>query len=264
MNKFRKSLNAIGKIIHNPYLLNLVLDDNENWKRYVTKRNSLELPVITLKGLFGSFEETINPYSFLDGGSLLTDLALLKGLARKIGQCSYFEIGTWRGESVANVSKVASECITMDLPDEEKRNIGMTEEYIQQHAVYSKGLKNVIHLKANSLNFDFKSLNRKFDLVFIDGDHHYSGVLNDTRTVISTLIHEKSVIVWHDYAYNPEKVRYEVFAAILDGSSPGFHSHLYHVANTLCAVYYPFPVNLSEDKNGVFDISLSYHSAGSE
>ncbi|MEI6748355.1 MAG: class I SAM-dependent methyltransferase [Bacteroidales bacterium] len=264
MKKIRKSLQAIGNIIRNPYLLNLVLNENENWKRYVLKSFKDELPVISFGDLFGTFEESVSPFAFLDGGSLPTDLALLKGLAKNIEQCNYFEIGTWRGESVANVSKVARECYTMDLPDDEKRNIGMTEEYIQQYAVYSKELPNVIHLKANSLNFDFEALNKKFDLVFIDGDHHYDGVLNDTRKAISYLIHEKSVIVWHDYAFNPEKVRYEVFAAILDGCGALFQSNLYHVANTLCAIYYPGKLICSESVKGVFEIALSYRESGTK
>jgi predicted O-methyltransferase YrrM len=264
MKKIRKSLQAISNIIRNPYLLNLVLNDNENWKRYVKKRFQQELPVVSFRDLFGTFNESISPFAFLDGGSLPTDLALLKGLARQVEQCTYFEIGTWRGESVANVSKVARECYTMDLPDEEKRNIGMTEEYIQQYAIYSKELSNVIHLKYNSLDFDFSALNKKFDLVFIDGDHHYEGVLNDTRKVIASLIHEKSVIVWHDYAYNPENVRHEVYAAILDGTAPGFRSNLYHVANTLCAIYYPGPLARCENNPGAFEISLSYQESGTK
>lgn len=264
MKKIRKSLQAIGNIIRNPYLLNLVLNDNENWKRYVAKRFTKELPVISFNELFGTFKESISPFAFLDGGSLPTDLALLKGLARQIEQCNYFEIGTWRGESVANVSQVARECYTMDLPDEEKRRIGMSEAYIQQHALYSKELPNVIHLKANSLTFDFLSLNKKFDLVFIDGDHHYESVLNDTLKVISGLIHEKSIIVWHDYAYNPENIRYEVFAAILDGCGPQFYSNLYHIANTMCAIYYPAHITRSKNTQGVFEISLRYRESGTK
>lgn len=264
MNKISKSLQAIGHILKNPYLLNLVLDDNANWKQYVSKKFPQALPVISFNTLFGTFEESISPFAFLDGGSLPTDLALLKGLARKIDQCRNFEIGTWRGESVANVSKVALDCCTMDLPDTQKRSAGMSEEYIRQHAIFSKDLPNVIHLKANSLNFDFLALNKKFDLIFIDGDHHYEAVLNDTRKVISALIHPKSVIVWHDYGYNPENVRYEVFAAIMDGCLPEFHAHLYHVANTMCAIYYPAHLPAAENNPGEFEVSIGYRASGAK
>ncbi len=241
MSKISKSFQAIFSILRNPYLLNLVLEDNDRWQKYLKKNHSRSdsLPQIDFINLFGTFNDSIEPFLFLDGGSLPTDLALLRALARQVQAKSYFEIGTWRGESVANISPIVNDCVTMDLPDEEKRAFGMSEEYIQQHAVLSKHLVNVQHLKANSFSFDFSKLNKKFDLVFIDGDHHYEGVLNDTRKVFSNLLHENSVVVWHDYAFNPEKVRYEVLSAILDGTDPSKHGHLFHVANTLCAVYLP-------------------------
>jgi hypothetical protein len=238
-----------------------VLDENENWKRKCIQAHPDQLPDISFYDLIGDFEEEINPFVFLDGGSLPTDLALLKGLARRFENCTYFEIGTWRGESVANVSKVAELCYTLDLPDDEKRAAGMNDEYIAQHAMLSKQLPNVVHLKANSKVFDFVSVNRKFDLIFIDGDHHYEGVLNDTRKVFSSLIHQKSIVVWHDYAYHPEKVRYEVLSAIFDGCNPINYSNLYHVANTMCAVYLPGEYFKPTNYQAEFKVSLCYNKS---
>lgn len=259
MNKLSKAFQALVQIARQPSLLNLVLDDNEVRKQEVQKKhNGLEcFPQLPLSQVTGSNEMTINPYAFGDGGSLPTDLALLKGLARKFENCSYFEIGTWRGESVANVASVAQECFTMDLPDEEKRKLGYDDEYISQHAFLSKHLPHVTHLKANSLTFDFASLNRKFDLIFIDGDHHYNSVLNDTQKVFKHLVHDNSIVVWHDYAYNPEKVRYEVMAAILDGCPPALRGHLYHVANTMCAVFLPNTSYITAVKPAIFEVKIT-------
>jgi predicted O-methyltransferase YrrM len=259
MNKIRKSLRAMGMILRKPYLLNLILDENDNWKQYVLGKypKSSGLPGISLTELFGPLQETVDPFMFLDGGSLPTDLALLRCLARQVESCSYFEIGTWRGESVANVSPLAAECYTMDLPDDEKQLAGMTEDYLRQHAMLSKHLQNVIHLKANSLHYDFASLGKKFDLIFIDGDHHYKGVLNDTRKAVAHLAHENSVLVWHDYAFNPERVRYEVFSGILDGLPAGWHDRLYHVDNTICAVYFPKGAKITGSVPPAFKVTLT-------
>lgn len=259
MNKLSKAFHALVQIARKPSLLNLVLDDNAVRKQEVQKKyyGLAGFPQLTLSQVTGSNEMTINPFAFGDGGSLPTDLALLKALAAKFPRCTYFEIGTWRGESVANVACVAHECFTMDLPDEEKRKLGYSDEYILQHAVLSKHLPNITHLKANSLTFDFASLNRKFDLVFIDGDHHNASVLNDTQKVFKHLLHDNSIVVWHDYAYNPEKVRYEVMTAILDGCPPELHSHLYHVANTMCAVYWKNITKVtSAARNGLFEVKI--------
>jgi predicted O-methyltransferase YrrM len=247
IKKVLKSLKALAILARKPYLLNLVLDENDQWRNRFTSRypDKEKLRMISLADLLGTIHETVSPFLFLDGGSLPTDLLLLKGLARKFENCSYFEIGTWRGESVANVASVAEDCYTMDLPDEEKRALGMSEAYIKDHAVLSRHLSNVNHLKENSFTYDFSSLNKKFDLVFIDGDHHYESVKRDTQKVFSHLVHPNSIVVWHDYAYNPEKVRYEVLNAILDGVAPEFQGNIYAVSNTMCAVY--FPGNIQAD-----------------
>lgn len=239
MNKFRKTAKAITEIMKNPWLLNHVLADDSIWQKYLLKNYNLknELPVVSIDELIPNFSETLDCVAFLDGSSLITDFALLKSLCKKFADCSYFEIGTWRGESVINVSENCKECYTLNLSQEEIMALGLSERYANLHGFFSKGKSNIHHLTGNSLNFDFKSLNKKFDVVFIDGDHRYEYVKADTEKVFNHLIHENSIVVWHDYAYNPEKQRPEVLAAILDGIPAEFRKHLYHVSNTMCAIF---------------------------
>ncbi len=244
MEKIKKSFRAIGAVLRNPWLLNNVLADDGLWENYLRKCECPEngLPVVELDTLFPDFTETLEVFAFLDGGSLPTDIALLKLLAKKIPACRYFEIGTWRGESVVNVADVATQCFTLNLSEKEMLEKGMTEEYANLHGFFSKNKKNITHLEGNSLTFDFAGLHQKFDLIFIDGDHHFASVKKDTENIFAHLVHEKSVVVWHDYAYHPEKMRPEVFAAIWEGTPPEKRKHLVHVANTLCAVFLPEPV----------------------
>ena len=265
MSKISKTFQAFALIVRNPWLLNKVLEEDRFWKNKVTKQFSLPagLPVIRPEILFGDFSETVDPFAFLDGGSLPTDLALLKKLARGFPQCSYFEIGTWRGESVANVASVAKECYTLNLSGREMREMGLDQHYIDLHGFYSRNITNITHLEGNTLSFDFQSLNRKFDLVFIDGDHHYEMVKNDTKKVFSHLIHDNSVVVWHDYARSPETVRYEVLTGILEGSPASAHQHIFHIANTLCAVYIPGQtggkqLEVPVEPSGAFQVKISY------
>jgi len=238
MSKISKIIQAARLLIKNPWLLNNVINDDSSWKARVSGRDGMGegLPMVDADELFGEFDEVVDPFAFLDGGSLPTDLALLKKLAGKFPDCRYFEVGTWRGESAANVAAVAHRCHTLNLSAAEMRTLGKSGRYIAQHGLYIKGLDNVVQLEGNSETFDFESLG-KFDLVFIDGDHHYDMVKNDSKKVFNHLVHENSIVVWHDYAYNPEKVRFEVLAGILDGTPEKFHDRLYHFANSLCAVY---------------------------
>ena len=80
-------------------------------------------------------------------------------------------------------------------------------------------------------------LDKKFDLIFVDGEHGFKAVKIDTRNVFALRKDANSNIVWHDYGYDTEDVRFEVLAAILSGIPKKEHSKLYHVSNTMCAVY---------------------------
>ena len=269
MNKISKVLKAFSLILSKPYLLNKILDDELNKRKYVEKKFNLAegLPLLDILTLFPAFDESISPYSFLDGSCLPTDMALLKGLAKKINCKNYFEIGTWRGESVAIVSSVAENCTTLNLPDDEMRKMSLSEDYIQMHRFFSKDLKNVNHLQANSLTFDFSKLHGKFDLVFIDGDHHYESVLSDTKNAFKLLKDENSVIVWHDYCLNPETVRWSVLAGIMDACPAEKRNKIYHVSNTLCAFYSNENFNTSQLKANqtpkkYFSIQIKSHNIG--
>lgn len=239
MSKLSKLFKAISLIIGQPSLLNRVLDDEEVNRKEVIKKYNLPqgLKSVEITQLLPNFNISIEPYAALDGGSTPIDIALLKGLAASKPNCDYFEIGTWRGESVANVSPVAKSCTTLNLPDETMLAMGMNKKYVDLHRHFSKDLKNVTHLQGNSLTFDYSSLNKKFDLLFIDGDHHYESVKSDTKNAFTLFKDENAIIVWHDYGNSPGDIRWDVFRGILDGTPPDKIKHLYRVSNTLCAIY---------------------------
>ncbi len=240
MSKVSKLFKALSLILKQPSLLNKVLDDADVNKNEVVKKYKLDkgLKTVDITELLPNFDVTIEPYAALDGGSTPIDLALLKGLAASKPNCDYFEIGTWRGESVSNVASVAKNCVTLNLPDETLLQMGFDKKYVEMHRFYSKNLKNVTHLQGNSLTYDYKSLNQKFDLIFVDGDHHYESVKSDTQNAFSLLKDENSIIVWHDYGNNPSDIRWDVLRGILDGTPSDKIKNLYRVSNTLCAIYY--------------------------
>jgi len=242
MNKITKALSAISQIVRKPWLLNLVVNQEENFREKVTRQYTMGngLPVMAITDLFGKeFGQAIHPYAFLEGSCTPMDIALLKSLAQKFSVESYLEIGTWRGESVANVASVAKRCVTLNLPDNLMAQMGMHPDYIAMHRFFSQNLPNVTHLQGNSLHFDFHELQGDFDMVFIDGDHHYEMVATDTRNIFNRINPEKTIVVWHDYANNPEEIRWSVLLGILDGTPGDLHNCIVHVFNTLCAVYLP-------------------------
>jgi len=239
MNKLSKLFKAIRLILKQPSLLNKVIDDADVNKKDVIVRYNLPkgLKTISITDLIPDINITVEPFSALDGGSTPIDLAVLKGLAKQFHNCNYFEIGTWRGESVANVASVAKECITLNLPDEELLRLDLDKNYVASHRFFSKKLNNVTHLQANSQSFDYSKYYKKFHLIFIDGDHHYESVKTDTANAFKLLKDENSIIVWHDYGNTPNDIRWDVLRGILDGTPEDKRQYLYRVSNTLCAIY---------------------------
>ena len=240
MSKLKKLVKALTILINKPYMINKVIDDESIHKGLILKEDiSLKngFPAIDLLDVLPDLRDTVTPFSFLNGGSLVTDLALLKGVTKQRKDSVYFEIGTWRGESVANVSNVAKKCFSLNLSSEDLRNLGHNEEYIEQQEFYSKEIENVTHLKGNSFDFDFSPYYKKCDVVFVDGDHHYESVVNDTRIAFKLLKDDSSVIVWHDYAKNPGEIRWDILRGIYDGTPTDKKEKLVCVSNTLCAMF---------------------------
>lgn len=206
-------------------------------KKIVSEHQIEQLPTIDLLDLFPNLNETVDSYSFLTGTSLITDFILLKSLARKFEKCAYLEIGSWRGESLVNLNAVTSDLTSLTLSEAEMENFNFGADFIKVHGLFSNHIETITKVEHNSHTYDFSKLERKFDLIFIDGDHSFEGVLNDTKKTFSLRKDSKSIIVWHDYGFDTENVRYNTLKAILEGIPAEKHKNLYHVSNTMCAVY---------------------------
>lgn len=266
MNKIQKFAKAFGRILRHPYLLNLVLQDDDSNKEEVIRKYGLAdgLPLLEINELFPDFHDMAKPYAYLSGATMPIDIALLRALAKRYHAQDYFEIGTWRGESVANLADVVQHCVTFNLPKEDIVKLTGNLQYAALHSFFSKNLSNVEQLYGDSQTFDFKPHFGKYDMVFIDGDHHYESVRKDTETAFKLLKNERSIIVWHDYGLDPETIRWDVMGAILDGAPDEKRKHIYHVSNTLCAVYLPedFPTHKLvpyENPRKYFEVEIKTH-----
>jgi predicted O-methyltransferase YrrM len=238
-NKLSRALSALAFLIRHPSSILRVYADSDAHKKEVVRKYKLEkgFPVVDIHELTGKIDETISPYSFLDGTSTPLDLVLLKCLSNKFPGGDYLEIGTWRGESVVNVAASGINCITFNLSTAELRRRNVDEKIIALQGFYSTHDTAIKHVYGDTGNFDFNSLNKKFDLIFIDGDHSFELVKNDTAKMFKLLKNENSVIVWHDYGTTPEDIRWEVLHGILKATPESLRKNLYRVSNTLCAIF---------------------------
>ena len=240
MSSLKKFLQIIKIIIKNPGVLGYVYEQDNPNKNYVIKKYGLKngLTTVDFLDILPEFnEEIITHYTALSHGSQISDYSLLKGLARKFKECRYLEIGTWIGESLVNISSIAKECISISMSDKELQQQGATKEGIAVQRMFSKNLPNVKHIMQNSQTFDFSSIG-KFDLIYVNGGNQYNEVKKDTENVFEILKDDDSIIVWHDYSnLTGNTILWRVFAGILDGCPKEKLSNLYHVSNTMCAIY---------------------------
>ncbi len=256
-NRLTTALRALAALARTPALLTEVLAADVPAWRARALAHAARWPGLSAAGLprvpFAHFvpaaapaaHRTAAPFAFGDGGSLPTDLLLLRALARQVPGCRYFEIGTWRGESAANVAAEAATVHTLNLSAAEMRALRLPERYIELHGHFSRPLPTVTHLHGNSATFDLAELNAEagpFDLIFIDGDHRYDAVRRDTARVFAHLVGPATTVVWHDASHQPGHPRWEVLAGLLDGLPPGLPGQLAQVSNTLCALYSPLPL----------------------
>ncbi len=215
------------EIIQNVYYKNLVI------KKYGIS----QLPTIDISELFPDLNENLNVYTFLSGTSLITDHILLKCLAKKHTDCLYFEIGSWRGESAVNVSTECKSLTLLTLGANDMKAKGFDARIIDENGIFTTNNSKVTYIYSDSKFYNFNELNKKFDLIFVDGEHGFKAVESDTRNVFALRKDVNSNIVLHDYGYDTEDVRFEVLAAILNGLPQKEHNKLYHISNTMCAVY---------------------------
>jgi predicted O-methyltransferase YrrM len=239
MTTLEKTLLLFKKIVLQPSSLKQLIDYEDIYQKQLRSKYGLEvLPTLDIRALLPDFSETVNHYSFLEGTSLDIDIALLKSLARQFTSCRYLELGSWRGESLANVAEVAAHCTSISFADADLKNLGFGNDMIRLNRFFSKNLSNVTHIGHNTRTFDFKNWGQTFDLIFVDADHSYEAVRDDTKNVFSLLKDDHSMIVWHDYGYSTDRARSPVLAGILDGlPDDAARTHVYHVSNTLCAIY---------------------------
>jgi predicted O-methyltransferase YrrM len=177
--------------------------------------------------------------AFLDDSSSVLDLLLLRSLASRFPGCRYLEIGTFRGESALAVADVCSRVVTLSLADETMLERQHDRSFVAAHRVFSSGHPRIEHLFGDSRVIDVSAYEAWADLLFVDGDHSYDGVANDTSRFWSVRRSDDSPVVWHDAFFSPLTPRWEVLAGILSALPAAYRSNLVHVSNTLCLAWLP-------------------------
>lgn len=191
-------------------------------------------------GVFLSTDHQIylKELTFIQGGSGVLDYAFLRALMLKFNLKKYCEIGTYIGESINIVSDLADVCYSITAPVGAEYS---TKNWCMRYDIpdYSERLsksENIIHYYINSHEFDYSTLDKDIDLYFIDGDHSYDGIKNDTENIFKHR-KEDSFVVWHDFRDVRDYLT-DTVMAIYDILGKEFEN-VYGINNNLCAIYIP-------------------------
>lgn len=120
---------------------------------------------------------------------------------------SIFEIGAWKGDSalLMYLYPKVKRLKTIDINSE--MGIDYSHHLHEQQFIGNYGIK----IKHTNAEFEFKDSRtcvseQGYDMVFIDGDHSYKMVKNDTQLALRM---NPKLIVWHDYGGgNDDVVKY--------------------------------------------------------
>lgn len=169
------------------------------------------------------------------------DRAILCAISRLLQPKTFFEIGTYLGETTLAVARnnPGTQVYTLDLPSPEERKVAaleMTDEYLFERWDRGSAFKGTPEspriqvLTGDSATFDFSPYAGKIDMAFIDASHSYSYVKADTEAVLGMLAPD-GVILWHDYPAYPG-----IYAYLNElGATPD--RKIYHISNTGLAIF---------------------------
>lgn len=209
----------------------------------LNKFNINKLPVIEISDLLELYSYKSDcrikiKTDFSEGISPINDYYFICLIAKAINVKNYFEFGTWVGLSGYNVASNLgqdAEIYSLDIPADH-REIAEYKIPIEIFGHYSKDFKNVHLIKSDSKNFDFTAYKKQIDLVFVDGNHSFDYVKNDTKIALELLRDENSVIIWHDYFLGGE-LNKKVLAGILDELPESEYKHVFHLYQSNIALY---------------------------
>lgn len=127
-----------------------------------------------------------------------TDMIYVCGMASAASAGRIFEFGTYRGQTTCGLAAVCRDAkiYTLNLPPDDDPRYA---PFIGMYIASSPDRERITQIFSDSQTFDTTPYRESMDYIFIDGDHSYEGVKNDTEKALQ-LLKPGGIIVWHDYA----------------------------------------------------------------
>lgn len=185
-------------------LLNLVQQRQKNLARemnFVQLQKESQIREVYLSELFADIDKVwvaIGAINEETGHSNHVDLLYVSAIARYLQCKNLFEFGTYIGRTSYHLTYASENAIvyTLNLPPEQDARVA---PYLGTYFHNSDREPFIKQIFGDSREFDTTPYRQKMDLIFVDGDHSYELVKNDTTKAFEMLA-PGGVIIWHDYA----------------------------------------------------------------
>ncbi len=140
------------------------------------------------------------PGTALSGAPNIFEQFILCALVKKIQPQTILEIGTFKGGTTWHLYENAppdATIYTLDLPDDEfPTDVSNIDAAANKSRPFLPNSDRVRQILINSRKWD-GVLDRKVQFAFIDADHRYEGIRNDTEKTLP-LLDDYACICWHD------------------------------------------------------------------
>jgi Methyltransferase domain len=140
------------------------------------------------------------PGTALSGAPNIFEQFILCALVKKIQPQTILEIGTFKGGTTWHLYENAppdTTIYTIDLPDDEvPDDVTDLQLAANKRRPFLPSSGRVRQILVDSKKWD-GSLDRKVQFAFIDADHSYEGIRNDTEKTLP-LLDDYACICWHD------------------------------------------------------------------
>ncbi len=158
-------------------------------------RRRLTLPMLLLADLFPDLDKWTVRINQIPRGSWstpLADVVMLLKIALCAGPKRLMEIGSFRGHTALLLAQHVS-------PDAKIVTIDRQPDHGEAYRATS--LASMIERRVGDADRAMFARDEaeSYDLIFVDADHSYASVRNDTELVLP-LLSPAGFIVWHDYA----------------------------------------------------------------
>ncbi len=172
-------------------------------ERFARTRRHCQLRELPLASILPGIENVAVPLSAIheeSGHANHAEIPYVVATAHHRHAARIFEFGTFLGRTTAHLaaSDPAAHVWTLDLPA--SQNPWRFASAVGSYFAGTPEAERITMIRKNAFEFDPSPFRGSMDFIWIDGDHSYEGVKNDTEKAFE-MLSPGGAIMWHDFGH---------------------------------------------------------------